>query len=223
MGHLIQLAGIEKSYRTASGDLTVLHGLDLNVAHGEYVAIMGSSGSGKSTLLHILGCLDRQTAGEHYFAGKKIDALSDAQLSGIRANEIGFVFQNFYLLPHLSVFENVALPFFYRHGTVANMDEQITEALVKVGLADRIRHRPAELSGGEMQRVAIARALITRPKLILADEPTGSLDSVTSSGILDILKRLNRDGVTIVLVTHDPMVAKHADRILTIKDGHFDV
>lgn len=221
MGHLIQLAGIGKSYSTASGHLTVLHGLDLNVTDGEYVAIMGSSGSGKSTLLHILGCLDRQTSGQHYFAGKKIDALSDTQLSGIRASEIGFVFQNFYLLPYLSVFENVALPFFYQNGHVANMDEQIAEALAMVGLTDRIRHRPSELSGGEMQRVAIARALITRPKLILADEPTGSLDSVTSSGILDILKRLNQAGVTIVLVTHDPAVASHADRILTIKDGRF--
>ena len=223
MGHLIQLTGIEKSYSAASGRLTILQGLDLYVAQGEFVAIMGSSGSGKSTLLHILGCLDRQTAGQYCFAGKNINTLSDAQLSGIRATEIGFVFQNFYLLPHLSVFENVALPFFYRHEHVADMDQQISEALEMVGLGDRIRHRPAELSGGEMQRVAIARALINRPKLILADEPTGSLDSVTSSGILDILERLNQAGVTVVLVTHDPVVAKRAGRILTIKDGRFAV
>lgn len=221
MGHLIHLTGIEKSYRTASGHLTVLHGLDLIVEPGEFVAIMGSSGSGKSTLLHILGCLDQQTAGQHFFSGKQIDALSDAQLSSIRATEIGFVFQNFYLLPYLSVFENVALPYFYQDAHVPHREEQITEALTMVGLADRIRHRPSELSGGEMQRVAIARALITRPKLILADEPTGSLDSVTSSGILAILKRLNQVGVTIVLVTHDPAVAAHADRILTIRDGRF--
>lgn len=221
MGILIHLEGIEKSYLTAGGRQIILSGLDLNVEAGEYVAIMGASGSGKSTLLHIMGCLDRQTAGQYYFAGEKIDALSDAQLSEIRATHIGFVFQHFYLLPHLSVFENVALPFFYRPDHVRNIDGQINEALQVVGLADRSRHRPSELSGGEMQRVAIARALITRPQLILADEPTGSLDSLTSSGILDIIKRLNQMGVTIVLVTHDPLVANRAGRIMTIKDGHF--
>ena len=221
MAILIQLEGIEKSYCTARGQQVILSGLDLNVEAGEYVAIMGSSGSGKSTLLHIMGCLDRQTAGQYYFAGKKIDALSDAQLSEIRAAEIGFVFQHFYLLPHLSVFENVALPFFYQLNHVENIDEQINEALQVVGLADRSRHRPSELSGGEMQRVAIARALITRPQLILADEPTGSLDSLTSSGILDVIKRLNQMGVTIVLVTHDSLVANQAGRIMTIRDGRF--
>lgn len=221
MGILIHLEGIEKSYLTAGGRQIILSGLDLNVEAGEYVAIMGASGSGKSTLLHIMGCLDRQTAGQYYFEGKKIDALSDAQLSEIRATKIGFVFQHFYLLPHLSVFENVALPFFYRPDHVRNIDGQINEALQVVGLADRSRHRPSELSGGEMQRVAIARALITRPQLILADEPTGSLDSLTSSGILDIIKRLNQMGVTIVLVTHDPLVANRAGRIMTIKDGRF--
>ena len=221
MGILIRLEGIEKSYLTTSGQQIILSRLDLNVEAGEYVAIMGASGSGKSTLLHIMGCLDRQTAGQYYFAGKKIDALSDAQLSEIRATKIGFVFQHFYLLPHLSVFENVALPFFYRPDHVGNIDGQINEALQVVGLADRSRYRPSELSGGEMQRVAIARALITRPQLILADEPTGSLDSLTSSGILDIIKRLNQMGVTIVLVTHDPLVASQAGRIMTIKDGRF--
>lgn len=221
MGILIRLEGIEKSYLTTSGQQIILSRLDLNVEAGEYVAIMGASGSGKSTLLHIMGCLDRQTAGQYYFAGKKIDALSDAQLSEIRATKIGFVFQHFYLLPHLSVFENVALPFFYRPDHVGNIDGQINQALQVVGLADRSRHRPSELSGGEMQRVAIARVLITRPQLILADEPTGSLDSLTSSGILDIIKRLNQMGVTIVLVTHDPLVASQAGRIITIKDGRF--
>ncbi len=221
MEPLIQLVGIEKSYRTASGELAVLRGLDLNVAAGEYVSIMGSSGSGKSTLLHILGCVDRQTVGQYSLAGKSIDSLSDDQLSEIRASDIGFVFQSFYLLPHLSVFDNVALPFFYQRGVAVNNREQVSAALDKVGLADRVRHRPSELSGGEMQRVAIARALITRPKLILADEPTGSLDSVTSGGILDILKLLNQSGVTVVLVTHDAAVANRADRVLTMKDGRF--
>lgn len=221
MEHLIQLVGIEKSYRTTSGELVVLRGLDLNVARGEYVSIMGASGSGKSTLLHILGCVDRQTVGQYHLAGRTIDTLSDDQLSDIRASEIGFVFQSFYLLPHLSVFDNVALPFFYQRGCAVNRREQVMWALETVGLADRVRHYQSELSGGEMQRVAIARALITRPKLILADEPTGSLDSVTSSGILDILKLLNQTGVTVVLVTHDAAVASRADRILTMKDGRF--
>ncbi len=221
MEPLIQLSGIEKSYKTASGKLAVLRGLDLNVGHGDYVAIMGSSGSGKSTLLHILGCLDRQTAGQYSLAGRKIDGQNDDQLSDIRASEIGFVFQRFYLLPNLSVFENVALPFLYQPEYPESRLEQIANALELVGLTERIQHRPSELSGGEMQRVAIARALITRPKLILADEPTGNLDAVTANGILDILKRLNQTGVTIVLVTHDAAVASCAGRVLTLKDGRF--
>lgn len=219
--NLIEIDDLAKSYWIAGRNLRILHELSMAVECGEFVAIMGTSGSGKSTLLNIMGCLDRPTAGRYCFAGHETADASDAQLSRLRAGEIGFVFQNFNLLPHLSVFENVELPFFYAAQSPQQPAEAVEQALLQVGLGDRLTHKPAELSGGEMQRVAIARAIVTRPSLILADEPTGSLDSVTGAGILDLLDQLNDAGTTIVLVTHDNEVASRAERKLVLKDGCF--
>jgi ABC-type lipoprotein export system ATPase subunit len=221
MTSLIQLSSVNKSYKKPSGDISVLRDLELEITCGEFLAIMGASGSGKSTLLHIVGCLDRPTAGHYLLAGRSVDEMGDEQLSGIRAHEIGFVFQNFHLLPYLSVAENVAIPFLYREHIPADLHVRIEEALQLVGLSHRATHDSSELSGGEMQRVAIARALIGRPQLILADEPTGSLDSVASEVVMDILARLHQSGSTVVLVTHDAKVADFADRRLTMKDGCF--
>ncbi len=221
MTSLIQLSGIHKSYKKPSGDINVLCDLELEVDSGEFVAIMGASGSGKSTLLHILGCLDRPTSGCYRFSGRGVDEMADDQLSDIRAHEIGFVFQNYHLLPYLSVAENVAIPFLYRKHIPEDLQERIAEALQVVGLSHRWTHDSSELSGGEMQRVAIARALIVRPQLILADEPTGSLDSVSSEGVMEILSQLHQAGSTVILVTHDAKVADFAERRLTMKDGRF--
>jgi putative ABC transport system ATP-binding protein len=182
---------------------------------------MGASGSGKSTLLHILGGLDRYTRGTYRFAGRDMQALSDAQLSAIRASEVGFIFQSFNLIPQLSVYENVELPFFYGPEIPPAASERVMEALSKVGLSHRLRHRPSELSGGEMQRVAIARAIVMSPRLVLADEPTGSLDSVTGEQILAIMQELNNAGATVLLVTHNFEVARRARRQLVLKDGRF--
>ena len=221
MTSLIQLSGIHKSYKKPSGEISVLQDLELKIDSGEFVAIMGSSGSGKSTLLHILGCLDRPTSGRYLLSGRDTSEMDDEKLSGIRAHEIGFVFQNFHLLPYLSVAENVAIPFLYRKLIPADLQERIDEALQVVGLVHRSAHHSSELSGGEMQRVAIARALAVRPQLILADEPTGSLDSASSASIMDIFSRLHHAGATVVLVTHDAKVADFAERRLTMKDGCF--
>ncbi len=221
MGHLIEISNLTKSYRIGGQNLTILHGLDMEVGRGEFTAIMGASGSGKSTLLHILGCLDRQTSGRYSFAGHEMKNWSDTQISEFRGSQIGFIFQNFNLLPQLSVYENVALPFLYSSQPHADTGELVTSALLQVGLTHRLQHRPAELSGGEMQRVAIARAIVTGPSLILADEPTGSLDSATGKEILAILQRLNDAGTAVILVTHDAGVAHQARRQLMLKDGRF--
>jgi putative ABC transport system ATP-binding protein len=182
---------------------------------------MGPSGSGKSTLLYILGCLDRPTSGTYLLEGRDVSQASDKELSRLRANQIGFVFQTFNLLPHLSLVENVALPFLYSALDDQTAKERVMSAIQRVGLADRLTHRPTELSGGEMQRVAIARALAIEPNLILADEPTGNLDSKTSLEILALFQRLNESGSTIVMVTHDREVASYAQRVLLLKDGKF--
>jgi len=221
MQQLVEIAGLGKSYSMTGREVPVLSELDLQVQPGEFVAIMGASGSGKSTLLHILGGLDRHSRGSYRFAGRDMNALNDAQLSAIRANEVGFIFQSFNLVPQLSVYENVELPFFYAPETPADADQRIVGALSKVGLSHRLRHRPSELSGGEMQRVAIARAIVTSPRLILADEPTGSLDSATGEQILAILEGLNEAGTAVLLVTHNVEVAKRARRQLVLKDGRF--
>ena len=219
---LIELRDIHKTYHLGEVDLPVLKGVSLNVTHGELVALMGASGSGKSTLMNILGCLDHPTSGEHWLDGHEISQLTAKERARLRNRIIGFVFQNFNLLPRTTALENVLMPLTY---TKENLSEhqkkqRAAELLQKVGLADRINHQPSQLSGGEQQRVAIARSLVNRPRVLLADEPTGNLDSRTSEELLQMFQQLNSaDGITIILVTHDPSVAQHAQRIIRIKDG----
>ncbi len=222
---MLEVIGLCKHYVLAGREVSVLESLDLRVEAGEFVAIRGASGSGKSTLLHVLGCLDRPSAGEYRFAGRPMQMLDDDALSAFRANDVGFVFQNFHLLPELTARENVALPFLYQGGVVkagSDVDRVVGEALAQVGLAERAEHLPAQLSGGEMQRVALARAVVKRPRLLLADEPTGNLDSATGGEILDLLESLNRGGMTLIMVTHDESVARRAGRQLQLRDGRFD-
>ncbi len=221
MSYLIEASGIYKEFSIGSSVISVLKGIDIHVKREEFIAIMGPSGSGKSTLLYILGCLDRPTSGTYLLDGRDVFGASDRELSRIRANRIGFVFQTFNLLPHLNLFENVELPFFYLSFDDHGAKERVMTAVQRVGLADRLRHKPTELSGGEMQRVAIARALVIEPALILADEPTGNVDSKTSLEILELFQKLNDGGSTIVMVTHDSEVASHAQRVLVLKDGKF--
>ncbi len=221
MSYLIEASGISKEFHVGSSLIHVLKDIDIFVNKGEFVAIMGPSGSGKSTLLHILGCLERPTSGLYMLDGRDVFKASDRELSNIRANHIGFVFQTFNLLPQLNLFENVELPFLYSSLDDFKVEERVTRAVKQVGLVDRIDHRPAELSGGEKQRVAIARALAIEPALILADEPTGNLDSGTSSEILELFRNLHNDGATILMVTHDRDVASYAQRVMTLKDGKF--
>jgi len=216
---LIEAVGLGKAYAVGERTLQALSGIDFAVAPGEFVAVMGPSGSGKSTLLHILGGLEGASAGSCRFAGRDLAALDDDERSRIRAARIGFVFQSFHLLPQLSIAENAALPFLYGEGEAADARARADAALRRVGLADRREHRPAQLSGGEMQRAAIARAIVVDPELLLADEPTGNLDSETGERILAILDELRDSGTTIVLVTHDAQVARHAGRVVTIRDG----
>jgi ABC-type lipoprotein export system ATPase subunit len=217
--YLIAAAGIGKKYCIGSTFIQVLSGIDLYVEKGEFVAVMGPSGSGKSTLLHILGCLDCPTSGSYRLDNEDVLNASDRVLSRIRANHIGFVFQTFNLVPALNLFENVELPFLYSSVESRTARQRIIDAVKQVGLEDRMGHKPSELSGGEMQRVAIARALAIQPKLILADEPTGNLDSGTSWEILDLFRDLHSRGATIVMVTHDREVASCAQKRIILKDG----
>jgi putative ABC transport system ATP-binding protein len=222
---VIRTEGLARSYRMGSATVQALRGVDLTVSAGEFVALMGTSGSGKSTLLSLLGLLDRPTAGAYWLEGVQVSSLSRNALAKLRGARIGFIFQSFNLLPRLSAWENVALPLAYRNGQVSGRQqrEKALEALTRVGLAERAAHQPMELSGGERQRVAIARALVTRPAVILADEPTGNLDSATGAEIMRLLNELHAEGRTIVLVTHDPVIARHAGRVYTMKDGLFTI
>ncbi len=216
---MIELTNITKTYSIGSMDLTVLTNIVLNVQHGEFIAIMGPSGSGKSTLMNILGCLDRPTSGVYCFETREISTQTDDELALVRNTKIGFVFQTFNLLPRFSALKNVEVPMIYKGVPARHRKELAAPLLEKVGLGDRMQHKPTELSGGQQQRVAIARALVNNPSLLLADEPTGNLDSRSGKEILEILKELNRHGVTIILVTHDQDVAAQCRRIIHLKDG----
>jgi putative ABC transport system ATP-binding protein len=216
---LVQVDELSHGYPVAGDLVWALDDVSLRIEAGEFVAVMGSSGSGKSTLMNILGCLDRPTLGRYWFDGVDVAALDRDRLAAIRNRRIGFVFQSFHLLPRANVLENVELPLLYSRVRGAKRRQRALALLEELGLADRVAHTPAQLSGGQQQRVAIARALINEPSLLLADEPTGALDSHTSQEIMAILRRLNTEGRTVVLVTHEPESAAAANRIITLRDG----
>ena len=216
---IVEISEIVKNYHKETTTIPVLRSVCLRMVKGEFLAVMGASGSGKSTLLNIIGCLDRPSSGSYLLDGVDVLKSSDDQLSRMRSRYLGFVFQTFNLISNLTVVENVELPFLYHTINEKEIRERVHTAIEQVGLSNRINHRPAELSGGEMQRVAIARALAIEPKLILADEPTGNLDSMNSREIMLLFKRLHNQGGTIILVTHDPQVSSYADSCVTISDG----
>ncbi|WP_448522745.1 ABC transporter ATP-binding protein [Pseudothermotoga sp.] len=219
MAEIIRVENVKKIYRMGDNEVRALDGVSLVVEEGEFLIVMGPSGSGKTTLLHLMGCLDKPTEGEIYIASTPISKLNDSQLAKIRNKMIGFVFQQFNLLPRLTALENVELPMIYAGVPKAARRKKAKELLELVGLGDRLHHRPTQLSGGQMQRVAIARALANDPMVLLADEPTGNLDSKSGEEILKIFSELNERGQTIIIVTHDPEVAKHGDRIVRMRDG----
>lgn len=217
--YAVSLENASKVYRIDSIEVPALKNTNIQIATGEYIAIMGPSGSGKTTLLNILGCLDKLTFGHYFLDGEDVSLLSDDRLSEIRNRKIGFIFQSYNLIPELSVLENIAVPLFYRGHVTGEQMKKVKTIAERVGLGDRLHHRPSQLSGGQQQRVAIARSLINDPVLILADEPTGNLDSVTGKEILAILDRLHQEKRTLVVVTHDDDVAEHTERIIRLADG----
>ncbi|QLC49188.1 ABC transporter ATP-binding protein [Methanolobus zinderi] len=220
--NVITINGLKKSYQLGEMEVPILHGIDLNVKKGEFVAIMGPSGSGKSTLMNMIGCLDRPTGGSVRLMGKDTASISDNELAELRGFEIGFVFQNFNLIPRLSAYENVLLPTYSNSKKNIDAAQRAKDLLTLVGLDDRLHHKPTELSGGQRQRVAIARSMINDPSLILADEPTGNLDSKTSEEIMGIFSELHGKGCTIVMITHDPEMKKYVDRVVLIRDGKIE-
>lgn len=216
---ILDLKGIYKDYQQGKMTVPVLKDVNFSMEEGEYVAIMGPSGSGKSTLMNIIGCLDLPTSGSYELAGSDVLSLNENKLADLRLGTIGFVFQNFQLLPRMSALENVALPLVYAGVRKKVRKERAREALVRVGLEDRTSFNPTQLSGGQKQRVAIARAMVNKPKILLADEPTGALDSRSSAQVMELFQTLNEEGVTVVMITHDPGIAHHAKRIVDIFDG----
>lgn len=216
---IIDIKGITRDFPLGNETVYVLKGIDLQIHKGEYVALMGPSGSGKSTLMNLLGCLDTPTAGTYVLNGKDVSKMEDDELAGIRNKEIGFVFQTFNLMPRTTALDNVALPMIYAGYDKSSRTKRATTVLTQVGLADRMDHKPNQLSGGQRQRVAVARALVNHPSIILADEPTGNLDSKTSVEIMNLFDEIHANGNTVILVTHEEDIAKHAHRIIRLKDG----
>lgn len=219
MTSLCHMENITKDYQLGSQTVEVLKGISLDIDEGEFVAVVGASGSGKTTLMNLIGCLDVPTTGRYTLNGREVSNLSDDELSHIRNTHIGFVFQSFHLIPYATVTENILLPTFYADQRNGDEEKRASRLLDMVGLSERKRFRPNRLSGGEQQRVAIARALMNAPKLLLADEPTGQLDSKTAQGILEILSRMNQDGHTVILITHDATIAAYAQRTIRLVDG----
>ena len=216
---VIEVNSVTKTYKNEGLETNVLKGISISVDEGDYVSIVGPSGSGKSTLMTILGCLGQPTSGTYLLDGEEVERLSDRDLSRIRNEKIGFVFQAFHLLPGVSAFDNVMIPLIYCNKTPADAKERVERVLTRVGLEHRMDHTPGQLSGGEQQRVTIARSLINDPKILLADEPTGNLDSKNGAEIMAAFDHLNTEGRTIIIITHDPVVSEHARRILTLRDG----
>ncbi|MBI3982294.1 MAG: ABC transporter ATP-binding protein [Gemmatimonadetes bacterium] len=216
---MIRVQGLTREYRLGSETIRALRGVDLTLRHNEYVAIMGPSGSGKSTLMNVLGCLDTPTAGEYWLSGVEVSRMNDDALARVRNREIGFVFQTFNLLPRATALHNVELPLIYGGVSAGERRRRASHALARVGLQDRMHHRPSELSGGQRQRVAIARALVNEPSILLADEPTGNLDSTTSAEIMAVFEHLHGQGQTIIVVTHEADIAARARRVVTLRDG----
>lgn len=219
---LLNLSHIYKDYQQEKLVVPVLKDVSISVEEGEYVAIMGPSGSGKTTLMNIIGCLDLPTSGSYELSGQDVLACKDRELADVRLNSIGFVFQSFHLLPRESALENVALPLIYAGVKKADREKRAAAALERVGLADRVDFKPTQLSGGQKQRVAIARAMVNNPKILLADEPTGALDSKSGKQIMELFDRLNEEGVTIVMITHDAKIASYAKRVIRIIDGEIE-
>ena len=219
MGNIIKIRDIIRDFQLGQETVHVLKGIDLDIEKGEYVAIMGPSGSGKSTLMNLLGCLDTPTAGTYVLNGKDVSQMSDDELAEIRNKEIGFVFQTFNLLPRTTALDNVALPMVYAGASKKDRTERAQQVLADVGLADRMDHRPNQLSGGQRQRVAVGRALINKPSIILADEPTGNLDSKTGVEIMNLFEAIHKAGNTIIVVTHEEEIAAHAQRVIRLRDG----
>jgi len=221
MEAMVELNGITRVYRSGAVAVEALRGIDLEINDGAFLSIMGASGSGKSTLMNILGCLDKPTSGTYYLNGEDVSVFNRNKLAAVRNRTLGFVFQSFHLLPRTTALENVELPLLYSEDDLSwkEIHNRATRALEIVGLGDRTDHNPNELSGGQQQRVAIARALVSEPKILLADEPTGNLDSRTSLEIMELFQRLNENGLTIIMVTHEPDIARFTERIVTLRDG----
>lgn len=220
MTEILNMQNICKSYYMGEEELEVLHKVNLTIHSGEFLSILGPSGSGKSTMMNIIGCLDVPTSGSYYLTGNDINDLNEVELAYIRNKEIGFVFQSFQLLPRLNALQNVELPLIYSGLSYSERQKRAKEYLSRVGLADKLHNYPNQLSGGQQQRVAIARALVTNPSILLADEPTGALDQKTGTQVIELFEELNRDGRTIIMITHDRNIASHAKRIVNILDGY---